>query len=123
MRNLSCQLTTAQILDGSKTVTRRLGWRDLKRGDLLQAIEKGQGLKKGEKVKRLRVIRVKSVRFELLGKMAKYPDYGRRECIREGFPDLTPPEFIAMFCASHRSTTGPCTPRTEVTRIEFEYVS
>jgi len=31
---------------------------------------------------------------------------------------MTPEEFVAMFCASHKD----CTPTSVITRIEFEYV-
>jgi hypothetical protein len=43
----------------------------------------------------------------------------RRDPIGEASsPNMTPGEFVAMFCATHKG----CTPETEVTRIEFEYV-
>ncbi len=111
MRHISFALTTPQILNRSKTVTRRLGWRNLKPGTLLQAVEKGQGLKKGEKVKRLAIIRVERVRRQPLRAIDKV------DCIREGFPELTAAEFVEMFC-KHNG----CTPDAEVTRLEFSYV-
>jgi hypothetical protein len=64
MRLMSFSLTTPQILARTKTVTRRMGWTFLRPGDLVQAIEKGQGLKKGEHVKRLAVLRIVDVRRE-----------------------------------------------------------
>ena len=48
MRNMSYAMTTQQIIDETKDVTRRLGWADLRPGDRVQACEKCQGLKKGE---------------------------------------------------------------------------
>lgn len=111
-RNISFMLTTEQIRNQTKTVTRRLGWRFLKAGDVLTAIEKGQGLKKGEKVNRLCQIRVISARQEPL-KSINWND-----CRYEGFPTLSPKDFIDFFCRSHKG----CTPETEVTRIEFEYL-
>ena len=54
---------------------------------------------------------------EPLRRMVDEPAYGRQECVREGFPQLTPEQFVAMFCASHKG----CTPDTTVTRIEFRY--
>lgn len=127
MRNMSFALTTPQILARTKTVTRRTGWRDLKPGTLLQAIEKGQGLKKGEKVRPLAVIRVTDVRREPLALI------DADDVAREGFQESTPAGFVAMFCATHRVVdalefgTGKllyrkCEPADEVTRIEFEYV-
>lgn len=131
MRLMSFSLTTPQILSRQKTVTRRMGWTFLKPGDLVQAVEKGMGLKKGEKVRRLAVLRVVDVRIEPLSRLL--PERGRgylqprqpmemayafRELEREGFRHLTRQQFVSMFCKSHKG----CTPDTEVTRIEFEYV-
>lgn len=118
MRNMSFAMTTGQIQDGTKTVTRRLGWLHLKPGDMLRPVRKCMGLKPGEKIEPLREpVRVVSPSREPLRRMTDDLEYGRAECIREGFPDLTPAQFVAMFCASHK----PCTPETVVTRIEFEY--
>ena len=52
MRNMSFTMTTRQIKNRSTTMTRRFGWWFLKPGDRIQAVEKGMGLKKGEKVKK-----------------------------------------------------------------------
>ena len=122
MRNISFMLTRPQVLARTKTVTRRLGWRNLKRGDLLSGVEKGMGLKAGEKVVRLATIRVVDVRVEPLRLMLDDLDYGFEECAKEGFGDHAslryPSEFVPFFCGSHKG----CTPDTEVTRIEFEYL-
>ncbi len=118
MRHMSFALTKPQIQDRSKTVTRRLGWLLLRPGDLVQAVEKCQGLKKGEKVRPLAVIRIVGVSLERLGVLTSDDVYGRRETGLEGFSELTPAAFVAMFCRTHKG----CTPETEVTRIEFEYV-
>jgi len=122
MRNISFMLTKEQIRDRTKTVTRRLGWTKLKPGEMLRGVEKGMGLKAGEKVRPLATIRVVSVRAEPLSAMITDPDYGFDECAREGFGDHPslqwPSEFVRFFCGSHRG----CTPDTIITRIEFEYV-
>lgn len=122
MRNISLMLTQQQILARTKTVTRRVGWAKLKAGDLLRGVEKGMGLKAGEKVRPLATIRVVSVRAEPLSAMTVDLDYGFVECEKEGFgehPTLSwPSQFVEFFCGSHRG----CTPNTLVTRIEFEYV-
>lgn len=115
MRNMSFALTTAQILNRSKTVTRRLGWTFLKPGDQIQAVEKGMGLRKGEKARKLAVICVTSVQTEKLFQMGIMHD--RDECAREGFPLMSAAEFIRMFMAAN-----DCDARTPVTRIEFSYV-
>lgn len=123
MRNISFMLTTDQIKARTKTVTRRIGWAKLVPGQLLRGVEKGMGLKAGEKVKELAVIRVVSVRQEPLKAMSDDFEYGFSECEKEGFGDHAtlrwPSQFVKFFCNSHRG----CTPQTMVTRIEFEYVN
>ena len=122
MKNISFMLTTDQIKNRTKTVTRRVGWLTAKPGDLLQGVVKGMGLKAGEKVEKLAVIRVVSVRREKLRAMLDDAVYGSREAASEGFGDhprlCWPASFIKFFCESH----DHCTSETEVTRIEFEYV-
>lgn len=110
-RNISFSMTTPQFIDGSKDVTRRMGWLKLKAGDVLCAVEKGMGLKKGEKVKRLGLIRVTSVRREPLYTISA------DDVRREGFPEMEPEEFIQYFCRGHK-----CSPLDVITRIEFERV-
>lgn len=111
MRNISFSLTTAQFRDGTKDVTRRLGWAFLKAGDRLNAVVKAMGLKKGEHPESLGVIEVVSVRRERL------VDIASGDCRREGFPELSPPDFVEMFCRHMRVE-----PTVEVTRIEFRKV-
>lgn len=57
-RNISFALTTDQIRDRTKTVTRRKGWKFLKAGDTLNACVKCMGLRPGEQIERLAIIRV-----------------------------------------------------------------
>jgi hypothetical protein len=118
MRNISFSMTTEQFKARTKTVTRRLGWESVKAGDVLMACEKCQGLKKGEKIKPLGKIRVTDARRENLDYLLSSPAYGDAECGREGFPHLSPAEFIEMFCFANR----PCEPHWRVTRIEYEYL-
>lgn len=113
-RNMSFALTTAQIRDQSKTVTRRFGWKFLKPGDLLWAVEKAMGLKKGEKVRRLALIRVVSTRWEPLNAITQ------SDCVREGFPEHDKYTFVDML-QDHYG--GDLEPDASVNRIEFEYVS
>jgi len=121
MRNMSFMLTTAQVRAGTKTVTRRMGWRylvgaiALGQKPRLMACEKCMGRRKGEPLVRIREIEVVNAWFEPLVAME---GYHQKECEREGFPDLTPQEFIKFFCESHTK----CTPLSMVTRIEFRYV-
>lgn len=111
MRSISFALTTRQFLDGSKTVTRRLGWDLLKPGDRLRAVEKAMGLRKGEHPVVLGEIEIVSVRREPLRAISI------DDCAREGFPDLNPYTFVGMFC-EHMG----CPADTFVNRIEFRHV-
>lgn len=111
MRRMSFALTEQQLLDGSKTVTRRIGWAGLKAGDELLAVRKCMGLKRGESQHVLAHIRVVSVRRERLY------DITRSDVAREGFPGMTAAGFVNMFTKAMR-----CKPSAFVTRIEFEQV-
>lgn len=123
-RHMSFSMSTEAVRNRSKTVTRRLGWNDLKPETLLWAVEKGMGLKKGEKVKRLAMIRVVSARDEPLDEMERLSLAEQAlEMRREGFPRMTVPEFIGMFVRANHLERETYSPRTQVVnRIEFEYV-
>lgn len=112
--NMSFALTTRQYEDRTKTVTRRLGWSKLRPGQRFTGIEKGQGLKKGEKVKKLHDSVVISNKAEPVRAILEYP---RGETAKEGFPDMTPAEFVEMFC-KHNG----CEPSEMINRIEFRHV-
>ncbi len=129
MRNISFSITLQAFHDGTKDVTRRLGWKNLKPGDHLMAVEKAQGLKKGEHVVKIGEIVVVSSVWEQLNciEYSNYRDddtktYGlnkatyqiRKETVREGFPAATPESFVKMFCKFNG-----CTPDTIVNRIVF----
>jgi len=110
-RNMSFSLTTPQVKAGTKDVTRRLGWWNLRPGQILNAVEKGRGLKKGEKIKVIRQIFVVSAWAEPLWSI------NGCDIIREGFPKMTPFAFIGMFKKANR-----CAACVTVNRIEFGYV-
>lgn len=110
-RNMSFALTTEQFKNRTKTVTRRTGWKFLKAGDLVMGCKKCMGLKPGEQIERLGLIRIINVRREPLNAIT-FDDV-----VKEGFPGKTPHLFVGMFCA-HMG--GNCD--QDVTRIEFEYV-
>jgi hypothetical protein len=103
--------TTRQFKNRTKDVTRRLGWKFLRPGDVVMAVKKGQGLKPGEKLQRLGAIYIEGVRFEQLSAITK------REVEREGYPDMKPAEFIENFCAKMG-----CRPSDTVTRIAFRRI-
>lgn len=112
MRHMSFALTTPQVLARTKTVTRRIGWRRLQPGTLLQPVLKCQGIKKGEHVQPIggpiRVVRVDRERLKEIHPV---------DVAREGFPGRLPTDFIRLFCEH-----SGCTPGAYVTRIEFEYM-
>jgi hypothetical protein len=114
MRMMSFALTERQLMDGSKTVTRRTGWKNLKAGERLLAVRKAMGLKAGDKIQPLCEIEVVSVRQQLLA------DIDKDDCRAEGFPSLSPDEFTAMFIKHMgiKVTPDECT----ITRIEFRKV-
>lgn len=109
MRNISFSLTTPQFRNRTKTVTRRLGWKNVKVGEHLMGAEKTMGFKPGEKMKRLGEIVVLDTRFEPLNCIT--PD----DVIREGL-NFTVDEFIKFFCAHNK-----CKPTDPVNRILFDY--
>ena len=111
VRNISFMLTTQQIRDRTKTVTRRCGWVFLKPGDRLNACVKCQGLKKGEKMEKLAVIEVVNNWPERLDQIAGL------EMRREGFPEMTAAEFVQMFCKNMKVDHFRV-----VNRIEFKYI-
>ena len=113
MRNMSFAETTPQIRNRIKTVTRRLGWAALKKGDLVQPCLKCMGLKKGEKIQKIGPpIRILSTGFEPLDTITQ------EDIVKEGFPDLTVEGFITFFQRINR-----CPRNAAVNRIEFEYMS
>ena len=116
-RNMSFALTTAQFKARTKTVTRRMGWLHAKAGDIICGVEKSQGLKPGEKIERLGMIRLTDVRREPLNEMCADLAYGDDEVKREGFPHMDPTQFVLFFCDTH-----DCKPDATVTRIAYEYL-
>ena len=110
--SLSFFLTTTQMRSRSKTVTRRLRCK-LKPGELFWAVVKKQGLKKGEKVERIVLCRcLKNDPSVLNG-----PDLTIADVAREGFPEMSPVEFVAMFVKHMK-----CAADEEVRRVAFEFV-
>lgn len=111
MRNMSFSMTAEAMIAKTKTVTRRQGWAALSPGDVLCAVKKGMGLKKGEKVERLGKIRVVAV------ERLPISEIDQADCIAEGFGHLTPAEFVAMYCKANG-----CKPEDACTRIQFVHI-
>jgi hypothetical protein len=111
--------TASQILDRSQTVTRRVGWRFLEPGDLVQAIEARPGSDGARAVRPLAVLRIRDVRVERLSRLISDPAYAEDELPREGFPCWSRDEFVTTFCRTHRLKTVD----VDITRLEFEHVA
>jgi len=113
MRNMSFSKTIGPMRNRTKTVTRRAinTWRNLKPGEVLLAIEKGQGLCKGVGITPIGRIRVTDV-FPV-----RLCDISEDEVIREGFPGMTPAEFVAMYVDAFHIE-----PSDTVRRIAFEHI-
>lgn len=109
-RNMSFMMTIEPMRNRIKTVTRRNGWWFLNTGggEILNAVEKCQGLKKGEKVKHIHQIKTTVTWPEVLRTITP------EEVIREGFLNMTPAEFTEMYCHCNK-----CKPDHIVNRIGF----
>lgn len=114
MRNMSFALTTEQVMNQSKTVTRRFGWWNLKPWDLVQPVKKSMGLKKGEQIEKLGPpLRVLNTRVEPLAAIRNQPE----DVAKEGFPNWTVDQFLDMLNRHY----GRLDPNKLTNRIEFEY--
>ncbi|HWP58983.1 MAG TPA: hypothetical protein VNL14_13910 [Candidatus Acidoferrales bacterium] len=115
MTIISFAHTTPQLLERSKTVTRR-DWTDkhaqkFRAGEVVQAYDKSPRCGG----KRVCFIRIKEIRLEALEAL-RNPIYGPAEMIKEGFPGRDPLEFEKTFFSHSRRQDGT------VYRIEFEIV-
>jgi len=114
-RLMSVALTEDAVRERRKTVTRRLGWANLKPGTRLTLCRKVMGRKRAdgtvEPLVRITEVEVVSVRREPLNAIAP------GETAMEGFPDMTGGTFVKFFCEAMH-----CTPDTWVTRIEWRYI-
>lgn len=120
-RRMSCSITTQQVRDRTKTVTRRHvdTWKSLKPGDRLTLIEKGMGLPRGSKQVVLAEVEVTSVQVEYLYKV------DTADIAREGFPGMAPSDFVALWMRGHGMkwpATGAEFLAIRVRRIEWRYL-
>jgi len=111
MWRVSFKETARQIEDGSKTVTRRMGWTHMKVGDLFLPVYQCQGLAKGQKQ---RVLGGPGPRVCLSNWREPLNVITHDDVVAEGFPEMTVGQFIAFFCRINR-----CKPPTEISRIKF----
>jgi len=111
--NMAFSLTTKQMYSHTKFVTRRNG-RVPKCWQVVQAIEKGQGIPKGGHVVVIGPILILDVRREPLSRMTDDLEYGKKEVALEGFPEMSPAEFVEMYCKANK-----CKSSQIVNRVQF----
>ena len=121
-RLMSVAFTEQAVRDRTKTVTRRKGWWEDKRGrriiypgDTLTLCRKVMGRKPGEPLERIAEVLVVDVRREPLSAI-RYE--GWKGTAREGFPNLPWYEF----CRRYFTEAQRIWPDDEVTRIEWAYL-
>ncbi|MFD9614755.1 hypothetical protein ACFWWS_35855, partial [Streptomyces sp. NPDC059083] len=104
---MAVSLTESQVRDRSKTVTRRMGWRDLRTGERLTLCRKVMGRRRadGHVEPLVRIVDVEVVEVGRERLDAITPD----EVAAEGFPEMTPQQFVEFFCGSHRGCTPDST--------------
>jgi hypothetical protein len=135
-------MTTDQVIRRQKAITRRFAWKNIQPEQHLQGVNKCQGLKPGQHPVKLAEIIVLDSQWEPLNEIIKRPfrkaksarewaafkkccgiqrDYSMIPCISEtaleGFPFMTPEDFVEMLLRSNRKATE----ETPVNRIVFEY--
>ncbi|MEW2484144.1 hypothetical protein AB0876_31620 [Mycobacterium sp. NPDC049093] len=110
-RLMSVALTTDAVRRRQKSVTRRVGWQMLRPGDQLTLCPKVRGRRPGEQLDRIVTVDVVSVRREPLNTISP------ADVTAEGFPDMTPAQFIDFFCSTHRGVSA----NSQITRIEWAY--
>lgn len=125
-RLMSVAFTEQAVRERRKTVTRRLGWWEDKRGrrilqpgDRLTLCRKVMGRKPGEPLERICDVEVVSVRREPLLALGMDETYAAHEMEREGFPGMDPVEFIERFFVPQ----GLSAAMDDVTRIEWRYLT
>lgn len=130
-KRMSVWMTRDAVRQRIKTVTRRhvATWKDLQAGDHLALIEKGQGLRKGERQVVICEVEVIDVRVEPLHHVTEY-EVALEGLLAEalaacdGIPGATPAEwFIGFWLAGHgyRSTVAEAM-SVECRRIEWRYL-
>ena len=124
-RLMSVAFTEQAVRERRKTVTRRIGWWEDKRGrrilqpgDRLTLCRKVMGRKPGEPLDRICDVEVVSVRREPLLALGMDQTYAAHEMEREGFPGMGPAEFIERYFVPQ----GLSPAMDDITRIEWRYL-
>jgi hypothetical protein len=116
---MSVAFTEQAVRERRKTVTRRKGWLFAKPGDRITLCRKVMGRKKGEPLERICDVEIVLVTRELLSDLLRTDiSNNEGEVAAEGFPDMTPEEFIQRFFVDAQGMS----PDDVVTRIEWRYL-
>tara|TARA_R110000782_G_scaffold259110_2_gene349300 strand:+ start:13482 stop:13832 length:351 start_codon:yes stop_codon:yes gene_type:complete len=107
---ISFRDTPSQIRTKTKTVTRRNNWRHAKIGMQLRGVNR-LPTKQNPHPKTICFVEITAV------DLVRVRDIDQADCDAEGFPELDPIEFIALYCTIHKKK-----PHDWITRIEFEYI-
>jgi hypothetical protein len=111
-RLMSVAFTEQAVRDRTKTVTRRKGWKFANPGDRITLCRKVMGRKPGEPLERICDVELVRVSREPLA------DITPEDVAREGFPGMTPLDFIGRFFIDAQGMH----PNDMVTRIEWRYL-
>lgn len=117
-RKISMAMTIEPIRRHEKFVTRRFGWWFLKPGDVLDVVEKTMGLKLGEKHKPIIDIWGNPVQIQIVNTRPEPLNaIDHHDVTREGFPGMTPSQFVNMLVKKYN------VPGNQIcNRIEFTYI-
>lgn len=111
-------MTIPAVKARTKTVTRRRAdtWTTLKVGQVLTLIEKGMGLKTGQKQITLAHVRITSITVEPLLNIFDEEN----ATAKEGLPEMSPSEFVRFWLHGHHHKI---TDRSaQCRRIEWAYL-
>jgi hypothetical protein len=115
-RLMSVAYTEEQVRARTKHVTRRAGWEFARPGDRVILCRKVMG-RQGTPLVRIVAVELLDVRREPLALMIERPDYGDAEVTLEGFPDLSPLNFIEHYFEEAQGIGR----YDDVTRLEWVY--
>lgn len=116
MLNISFAWTSDALIQGRKTVTRRI-WKDVHASKFKPGMPvEAWSRRPSWGGKRIGTIRIVDVRKESLFRMIDEPEYGKTEIQKEGGLWDTPGEFVAGFVEGGRVTSDA----PDVWRVEFE---
>ena len=113
MRLISFAKTTEQFVEGLKTETRRDGWRRAHVGDMLQPVNRLPRVGAGKWWPLLWRGEYRHIQLDLVERV-RLGDITKEQVQKEGFPEMSPVEFVRFYCAPRQPD-----PDRIVTRLSF----